>query len=303
MTATPARLGPFRGATIVCQDVDRAMALYTDTLGFEPVENGRIAANVAASWGALGVAGARFGVLAPRSGAPFHLRFVEQPDTPPAAPYLSTGWTALEFTVTSSDTTIERLKAAGFEVLGAAEDLEFSKGALRAGQVQGPFGEVLYLTQINRQLDDYVLPHAQSDVDRMFIAILATRDVHGCMDHYHSEFGCPKKDTFEAAVPFIARAHGFGETHEYFVGTVELAPENYIEIDGMPTHLPDRTGEAHRQPGLLPAGVALVSMTTPDLAPFRARAAGPAIAATATRGESLTITGYHGELIELIETR
>lgn len=293
----PVPLGPFRGATIICPDAAQAAALYSQALGFTVTETGRVSPALAASWNAPGTADAPYAVLAPRSGASFQLRFVEQPGTPAAAPYLSAGWTALEFTVKSSDATIDALENAGFEVLGIAEDLEFSKGALRAGQVRGPFGEVLYLTQINRQLEDYTLPHAASDVDRMFIAILTTRDVLGCMDHYHDVFGTPKKDTFEAAVPFIARAHGVDDAHQYFVGTVELAPESYIEIDGMPAHAPDTASLT--QPGLLPPGIAMVTVAVPDIAAFTARMLGPPVT-TAYGQRSAVIAGYHGELIELI---
>ena len=297
--AGPAAAGGFLGATIVCAALDDAVALYCEGLGFRLASRGRVASGLAAAWGAPGVAGARFAVLVPASGAACHLRFIEQPQAAPARPWTSTGWMALEFCVASSDAAMARLARAGFEIIGGAQDLEFSQGALRAGQVRGPFGEQLYLTEVRRQIDGYSLPRATCEVDGMFIAILATRDLDGCMKHYQRRFGCLKKDVFKAAVPFIARAQGLSADHEYEIGTVELQPGNYIEMDAMPLPLPDRTAPPHRQPGLLPAGIALVSLSTPALSPYRQHCLGTPVQMSGT-GDVMAVAGYHEELVELV---
>lgn len=295
-----AKLGKIRCATIVCTDADKAASLYETVLGYARLETGRISTEVAASWGAEKMTGAPFVVLGPKSGAACYLRFVEDAGAQTPTPYLNTGWTALEFTVRSSDAAIERLRQNGFTVLGEAEDLEFAEGALRAGQVSGPYGEVLYLTQINEQLEGYVLPHAQVDVDKMFIVILAVNNVDETMQYFHQKHGSGLKDTFEAAVPFIADYHSIDAKQEFYVGTVELEEEHYIEIDGMPKSEGPRP---HRN-GYLPGGIAMMTFEVNSIDPFEAAAHGaPAsdVVLPYRNEKALVFTGQNGELIEVVE--
>lgn len=297
---TIAKLGKIRCATIVCSDSHKAAALYEKALGYERLEAGHISEALAVSWGAEKMAGARFVVLGPQSGAACHLRFVEDATAHTPTPYLNTGWTALEFTVKSSDAAIERLRENGFTVLGEAEDLDFADGALRAGQVSGPHGEVLYLTQINEQLDDYVLPHATCDVDKLFIVILAVNNVDETMQHFNKRHGTPLKDTFEAAVPFIANYHGIDTENEFYVGTVELEEENYIEIDGMPKS----DGPRPCKEGYLPAGIAMMTFEVEAIAPFQPAAHGAVTGSSAlpyNNQDSMVFTGLNGEWIEVVE--
>lgn len=297
---TIAKIGRIVCATVVCPDVDQAATLYTAALDYTVIDKGVVTAELADSWGADKMSGAAFVVLAPKSGAPSYLRFVEISNAAPPTPYLTAGWTALEFTVQSSDAVIDRLTANGFTVLGAAEDLEFCDGALRAGQVLGPYGEVLYLTQINQQLDDYVLPPAKSEVDKQFIVILATSNVEKTMEYFASHHSSIAKETFEAAVPFIADFHQIEKSTEFLVGTVELEDENYIEIDGMPTAIKPRPYEE----GYLPTGIAMMTFETENLDTFAGQARGTmATSSSKPYGgkRSVVFNGQQGEWIEIVE--
>lgn len=296
-----AKLSAIRCATIVCTDADKAASLYEKALGYLRLEVGEVSEPLARSWGAEKMFGAPFVVLGPQSGAKSYLRFVQDARAVAPTPYLNTGWTALEFTVKSSDATIDSLRDHGFRVLGEAEDLEFADGALRAGQVAGPYGEVLYLTQINEQLDDYVLPHATCDVDKLFIVILAVNDVDETMQHFHKTHGSPLKDTFEAAVPFISNYHGIDTKNEFYVGTVELTDENYIEIDGMPKS----EGPRPFREGYLPSGIAMLTFEVNALEAFEANAHGAAasISQLPYSGQSSVVfSGSNGEWIEVVST-
>ncbi|WP_339691798.1 hypothetical protein [uncultured Parasphingorhabdus sp.] len=297
-----AKLGKIRCATIVCENAESAAALYQRALGYKFIEDGTISTPLANSWGAGKMAGAKFVIIGPTSDADCLIRFVEDASIKPLTPYLTGGWTALEFTVKNSDSAIRNLSECGFDVLGPAEDLEFSEGALRAGQVSGPHGEVLYLTQVNRQLDNYVLPPARCDVDKIFIVILAVNDVDETMIQYNSRFGSPKKDTFEAAVPFIADYHSIDQAHEFYVGTVELQDENYIEIDGMPKAVDARPCVQ----GCLPGGISMMTFEVESVQPFEALARGvPANSNSRlyTGQPSLAFTSSTGEWIEVVGPR
>jgi hypothetical protein len=207
----------------------------------------------------------------------------------------------LEFTVRSSDRAIESLHRHGFDVIGPAQDLEFAKGALRAGQVSGALGEILYLTQINSQLPHFVLPTSKHLVGQMFIVISCVPDVDEAYRRYGQQFGAIYKDPFHAEVPFMADYHGLPHTHSYYVGCMECVPESYIEIDEMPATVVARP----RVDGHLPSGIALVSFEVPSLEPFKARARGPVSrgrGAVYGDAESLTLEGPYGEWIEVISS-
>ena len=293
------KLGATCCATIVCPSVDEATARYGRALGYAIVEEGTISASRAAAWDAPACAGARYALLAlPGAGAAL-LRFVEDPDAQPPMPYRSKGWAALEFSVRSSDEMIASLEGAGFTVIGPADDLAFSQGALRAGQVSGPFGEILYMTQINAQLDDYTLPTTMEPVGGMFIVILCVSSVDDAYRDYAATFGMIPKEPFHAAVPFIADFQERPRDTSYYVGCLELVPTSYVEVDEMGEGI----GRRERRPGALPAGIAMITFETESLDAFRGQASGPGLVQDGPlyRGyESLSIEGPHGELIEIV---
>ena len=266
-------LGPLRGATLTCEDAGAAADLYMHALGYTRLDHGHVSPSLAQFWQAPLLAGAAFICLtAPGQTAPW-LRFIEQPGSAPA-PFTTTGWAALELSVQDCDASIARLARAGFQIAGPPADLDFAEGALRAGQVRGPHGEMLYLTQINRQVPGYTLPQAQTSIDRIFIAILATTSLDTSLAHY-TRLGAPENGRFQAAVPYIAEAQGLAADHPFSIATSALAPGHYLELDELPAATPARP----RPQGLLPGGIALLSVS----------GAVPGL-----------ITGPSGEMIEII---
>lgn len=301
MTNDLPKLGALHCATILCPSLERAARLYEQSLGFTITEQGTVSAARAKLWGAPNCAGAPYAVMEQPGQDGTFLRFIEDPSAEAPVPYRTLGWAALEFSVQSSDATIAALAGGGFDVIGPAQDLEFSKGALRAGQVCGPFGEILYLTQINNQIDDYTLPVASIPVDRMFIAINCVSDVDADYVRYADNFGMMPKEPFNAEVPFIAEFQNLPVETSYYVGCMELIPGHYIELDQMNADIAPRPYVE----GALPGGIAMMTFKTPSLEPFRPLARGPSIldsGALYDGQESLLVTGPYGELIEVVET-
>lgn len=299
MTETLPSLGALRCATICCPSAADAARLYCSALGYVIVEQGRVSAAQAASWNTAKLVGAAFVAVGPPAGETTFLRFIEDREVKPGTPYSTLGWAAIEFTVKSSDVAVASLEQHGFSVIGPAQDLEFSKGALRAGQVSGPFGEILYLTQINSQIADFTLPTTTSMVGQVFIVISCVPGVDAAYQDYRKQLGTIAKDPFSAEVPFMADYHGISRNHSYYVGCVECVPTTYIELDEMPA----KVGPRPRLDGHLPAGVAMVSFEVPSLEPFRARARGPALrdhGAVYRGAERLAIQGPYGEWIEVV---
>jgi hypothetical protein len=283
-------LGRLRAATLVCPDFALATHAYREYLGYRLADEGVIDAALAEAWRAPAVAGARFEWLVPASGADVGIRLVEGRGAP-FAPYSSWGWNALEIAVADCDRAVARLADGPFRVVGPPADLGFSDGALRAGQVVGPAGEVLYLTQIRRQVPGFALPAAQCLVDQPFIVILHAPDAGVAIEEYRRRFGNPGSPTFQFPVDFMAEFQGLPKDHPYTLGTVALDGAGYFEIDSAPSHI----GARPVADGALPPGIAMVTVETPA-AHDGARVAGALYAGSTVK----RIDGVAGEWLELI---
>jgi predicted acylesterase/phospholipase RssA len=154
------------GATITCPDAGAAAALYKAALGYVRLDSGHITPAQAQLWQAPALAGATCVRLVPQGRTAPWLRFISQPGTPTAA-FTTSGWAALELTVQDCAQAVSRLAAHGFTIAGPAADLDFAEGALCAGQLHGPHGEMLYLTQVRHQVPGYDLPQAERAIDRL----------------------------------------------------------------------------------------------------------------------------------------
>jgi len=257
-TISTPQLGRFRAVTVVCPALDASVAAYREFLGYREIEAGLVSATLADAWGAPAVAGHRYAVLGPASGADTYLRFVEILDSPPYAPYSAYGWNVIELTVQDCDAAVAQLARGPFRVVGKPHDLGFSDGALRAGQLVGPLGEVIYLTQVRRPVPSYELPIAHSLIDRVFIVVLHGSSAEQGISDYHHRFGNEGSATFEVSVDFMAVYQGVDPQHPYRIGTVTLAPGFYFELDGSPPHIGPRVVPEDS----LPPGIAMVTLET-----------------------------------------
>ena len=249
-------LGRLSAATIVCPNYALSCRAYQDDLGYHLVEEGTIDATLATVWGAPRTAGARYQWLVPASGASVGIRLIEGSGGTPFAPYSAWGWNALEIAVADCDAAVAQVSKGPFQVVGPPFDLAFAEGALRAGQLVGPAGEVLYLTEIRRAIPGFELPLARSFIDQPFIAILHSADAALAIDAYRQRFGNQGSPTFELPVDFMARFQGLPVEHAYTLGTVALKGGGYFEIDSAPAHIGLRT----HTDGFLPPGIAMVSV-------------------------------------------
>ncbi len=285
-------LGRIRAVTLVCPSIAVAESAYAAGLGYRVVEHGTLSEALAKAWNAPAVAGAPYVVLAPQSGEETYLRFIEVPGCPPYAPYSAYGWNAMELTVEDCDAAVERLAAGPFVVVGPPEDLAFSDGALRAGQLVGPHGEIIYLTQVRRQMPGFELPPARSFVDRVFIMVLHGPAAQPGLDHYEAAFGNPASATFDVSVPFMAVYQGLAPDYAYRIGTLVLGAGFYLEMDNSPAHVGRRAVPA----GGLPSGIAMVSFE------IDAPLAGSVPAEGVVYGGRTTcrVAGAFGEWVELL---
>lgn len=249
--------GPALGGVVVCPQLDAAAAAYADFLSMRVLQTGALEAQTAQMWGAPLLAGAPAALLAAESGTPW-LRLVEDPEAGVARPFRRCGWMALEILVEDPDALAASLEGSPFQILGAPAGLELNP-EIRAVQVQGPAGEVLYLTRTGAAETIFDLPRASCAVDRLFIGVLsaAQRDkTLAAWERWAGRDGL----RFDTRLGAANAAWGYPAEQRHPVAVVQLAGQSLVEIDQLPAAEPLQT-----LAGRLPAGIALLSFAVPDL--------------------------------------
>ena len=256
---TAPSLGPAVAATIITRDLDHSIAAYTQHLGQQLSSEQAFDATQARACGWDALAGNRSAWLANALGEPW-LQLVEHGAATSMAPFTHYGWLSLEVAVADVDALGESLANSPFEIIGPPADLAMSD-AIRAMQVVGPDGEVLYLTQIKRPVAGFELPTARCAVDRLFIPVMTCPDREAALAHYAALSGNDGL-RFETRITVINRALGFDKNREHPVATLQLRGATLIEIDQV-----DQLAAAPFGGPTLPGGIALIHFAHPSARP------------------------------------
>lgn len=243
------------GATIVVPDLDAAIAAYRDWLGYQPSPVGSFDAAEADAWKAPTAAGARMSTLNPESGEARFLRLVEGRPDPAFRPMAALGWNAVEIIVQDVEALATRLSRPGspFAIIGAPAVLDFDfTDKIKAMQVAGPGGEVLYLTEVAEPVPGFDLPKAKSFVGQPFIMVMGSRDIEAAALPY-VERGRALSPIFEARIDVLSEAHGIDSLHRHRLATVAFDEASLIEIDAFPSTAIDRPASSIG----LPSGIAI----------------------------------------------
>jgi catechol 2,3-dioxygenase-like lactoylglutathione lyase family enzyme len=261
MSASACTLGPIAGVTVTVPSIDAASAAYSRYLGYRETERGTISTEQAAAWNCERCAGAPFAVLQPEGADDFNFRFIESAHVAGYRAFSSFGWNAAELIVHDVDAMAARLAGSPFQALGPPQDLSFTD-AIRAMQVRGPAGEILYLTQFKRSLPALPHPPARCDVDRVFIVIVAGPSLDALLAFYSGRFAVPEPARMESRVKAISDVFGLSPEHRYAIAALPLRDRCYIEVDEMPPG-----AAAPKTPvGQLPPGIAIVSFQSDGIA-------------------------------------
>lgn len=251
-------LGPIVIATLSTSEHDACVAAWCQYL--EHVVHCELALSSveAVKWGCAELVGTRVTWLENGLGEPW-LRIIEDPLATPVAPFQKSGWLSLEICVGDVDALYLALKDSPFHIIGKPADLDISPN-IRAMQVVGPAGEVLYLTQIKTSVSGFDLPVARCPVDRLFIPILLTKNRQQALATYE-QFHDTKALLFDTKITVINRAWSLPLEQSHPVATVQLSGKNLIEIDQFPA-LPSEflTNSA------MPSGISMISFALRDLA-------------------------------------
>jgi len=292
-----AKLGRISAVTITTPDPAASIAAYRRYLGYTVVDDGALPRELARAWGRPPLAGRRTALLGPASGLDTYLRFVEGPAYLDYRPFACLGWNAAELIVRDTDALASQLERSPFRIIGPPADLSFSD-KIRAMQVVGPAGEVLYLTAIKEKLPVFDTPDALCEVDRVFIVILGGSTLDSLQDYYHARLGVPRAPAMPSVISVLSTRYGLPREYLHPIAALPLPGQCYIEADEMPTGVQPRPCE----PGELPPGVAMVSFDVDRLPEGGALGGIAACASPPYEGRRTQLCiGAAGELIELIE--
>ena len=245
--------GPLLHATLVVSDAEKLLTAYA-ALGLVAVAQAPVSAAQAQEWQQPQLAARRCTLLASAGGEPL-LRIIEVPGTPLRPTRFSHGWLALEILVRDVDALAEPARRGGFEIVGAPADLDVSP-FIRAMQLVGPAGEMLYLTQVKAPVAPFDLPLSSalaSNVGPLFIAVISvpsrTAALAAC---------APLLPTstlqFDTKVTVLNRALRRPLGTRWPVATVQLAGQCLFEIDEVVDASVSSAASA------LPAGLAWVTL-------------------------------------------
>lgn len=284
-------LGPTLRATLCTPSLERSIKAWEGSLHQHVHTRGQLDAVRATLLNAPGMAGAPFALLANELDEPW-LELIENPATKALDPFAHSGWFSLEICVADVDALRPTIDESLFKVIGEPANLEMSDN-IRAMQVIGPAGEVLYLTEIKAPVPPFDLPTARCVVDRLFIPVILASDRSETAAVYEQLNGQDGMK-FDTRITVINRARGLEISTQHPVCAQQLAGSNLIEIDQLDS-LQTRKGTGDN----LPSGIIAITFaveTLPEDHP------GQVIRGGLFAGrKTACLRGEAGEWIELIE--
>ena len=292
------QLGPVLMGTLVTNCGLETVACYTNYLEQHISKQGKISSQLANFWASPALTDAHYWILENQVGKSW-LRIIEDANAEPAKPLRNTGWQSLEVCVSNVDVLGDKLQNSPFKIIGPPTNLDVSD-KIRAMQVIGLAGEVLYLTEIKSQVPPFELPTAQCAVDSLFIPVLCCHDRDKSLALYES-IATNQGLSFETKITVINNEYGYDLGRAHPVATLQLADHTLIEID--------QIAAAKQRPrinGAPPTGIAIVSFGVDDLDALNTQLT----YLTTNQSESpyegkrsACLRGHAGELIELIEKK
>ena len=214
-------------ATLLTPSLEHTLAAYVVQLSLTVSARGTLDADAAALLGLSELSGAPLAWLLNPEGEPI-LRVIEDPHAVVGEPMFRHGWLSLEVLVGDIDTLAAGLQPP-FRVLGAPADLDLSP-AIRASQVLGPCGELLYLTQIKAQVPPFELPMTEAVVAVPFIGVMSTADRAASQAAWATLTGAPGW-AFDTKITVLNRAYGRELGGRYPVAVVPMVGKCMVEID------------------------------------------------------------------------
>lgn len=214
-------------ATLIAPALDAVLDAYVEQLSMTVTQRGTLSTVDAAVLDLADLVDAPLAWLANSEGEPV-LRVIEDPKAVIGEPMFRHGWLSLEVLVGDIDTLAAGLRTP-FTVLGEAANLELSD-KIRAAQVLGPCGELLYLTQIKGEVPPFELPMTDAIVASTFIGVMTTPDRDASQRAWAALLGA-KGWSFSTKITVLNRAYGKPLEGQYPVAVVPMPGKCMVEID------------------------------------------------------------------------
>ena len=290
-----------RMATMATSDFNGAIDWYTRWLEYNATFSGTIDAATAASWGTPRMAGKPFAILTSAGSKEAVLRVVEIDPMPSFASNTTLGWGGVEIAVQDNYRLYEKFKAGPVEVIRPPSSIGVGFDSVHAMQVRGPTGETIGLTMETGDRNNSELPIPQATIDRIFITIVQTPNIHVQRDFYVDTFKVAPYRTYSLKSARRSKLLGLPEDHVYELTLVRGSMHgNIIEIGS----LPPPGGPRPRPDGQLPPGNAMMSFAVPSMDGLGVKFFTPPakVGMKAYGGARVaTLVGPAGELMELVE--
>jgi hypothetical protein len=152
-------------------------------------------------------------------------------------PFAVPGWSAMEVLVKDLDALFEQLPAA-FTVLNPPAALSFSD-QIRAMQVAGPAGELIYFTEVSGEVPGFALPKPTHQVNQCFVMINAVTNIQQSIAFYAGLLQCEAPSPMPARVSILSRTNGLDEEHRHDIAPIALGPGQLFELDQWVTRQQD----------------------------------------------------------------
>ncbi len=287
-----------RAATLSVADPLASAQRYVDWFDYGIVEQGRIAGELAQSWGASGAAGRVFVTLAPASGAEVYLRFIAGEPVAEFAPLRTFGWAAVEICVQDVLAVNQRMLRSPFEIIGPPREVD-GLPTIYPMQVRGPDQEIIYLTQIRADLPAFDLPRAASAIDKPFIMVLACSDLAASLRWFERRAGLSLGRQLDIVYTMLAKSFDLPMNRLHTIATMVHERDVFLELD----QYPDAATPRPTLPGELPPGICMATLQHPDFDLLE----GPWIAPPAPRGDVIyggaragCLRAPDGSLLEIV---
>ncbi len=285
-------LGPVIMGTLVTANLQEVVDAYVNYLHLHVIETGHLKKALVSMWQTPAIEGNPYSILANAFGEPW-LRIIEDTSCTKTEGLKHAGWISLEVLVDDVDTLAASLIGSSFKVLRPVANLDMSD-KIRAVQIEGPAGEVLYLTQIKEQVPPFELPIARCAVDHLFIPILCSHDRRASLSFYQ-KLADWEGLSFETKITVINQAYGYDLSKKHPVATLQLAGKTLIEID----EIPAASARPH-QDGHLASGIAMITFGVQKMHEMPLKMHHIKSAFYGNKHASC-IKGPTGELVELID--
>jgi hypothetical protein len=277
--------------TVLTADLSTTEQAYQDYLQYQTIQTGTISPELATLWQDPQLTGKPYSILQAASGKQTYLRFIE---TEKRAISQQPGWTAIELLTQNVDKLEIDLNPATnpsspFTIRGPPAWLT-DKQNVRAMQVTGPTGEMLYFSQIkdpskmltsNQQADSYV--------DQTFIMVAGSYDFEETLKFYSEELSLKPIGPFPYKVAVLADQLSLPQDTLFDLSLVKVTDTFAIEVDKYPSNPIEHHSPIH--------SISLVASIKSDAGNNK----GQAIKSFPYHNRSVVmLTGNAGEKIEVI---